>query len=55
MTLTVIDSSLQDMESDGLRGRTLDGGGKSDGVNSEGVNEDDDRRLRVYEQLLGIL
>lgn len=42
MTLTVIDSSLQDMESDGLRGRTLEGGGKSDGV-----SDDDDRLLRV--------
>lgn len=50
MTLLVMDSSLQDMESDELRGRTLLGGGKSDGV-----NDDDDRRLRVYEQLFGIL
>lgn len=50
MTLPEMDSSLQDMESDELRGRTLDGSG-----NSEGVSDDEDRRLLVYEQLLGIL
>lgn len=50
MTLLVMDSSLQDMESDELRGRTLVGSGKSDGVSDE-----DDRRLLVYEQLFGIL
>lgn len=50
MTLLLMDSSLQDMESDELRGRTLLGGGRSDGV-----SDDDDRRLRVYEQLFGIL
>lgn len=50
MIVPVMDSSLQDMESEGLRVIKLLGSGRSDGA-----SDDDDRLLRVYEQLLGIL
>ena len=53
-----MDSSLHEMDSDELRGKSvaLDGRGRNDGVSSEGdVSDEDERRLRVYEQLLGIL
>jgi len=42
MTLVTMDSSLHEMESEELRGKVDDGSGRS-----EGVSEEDERRLRV--------
>ena len=50
MTLVTMDSSLHEMESEELRGKVDEGSGRR-----EGVSDEDERRLRVYEQLFGIL
>jgi len=52
-----MDSSLHEMESDELRGRSVAlGRGRNESVSSDDdASDDDERRLRVYEQLLGIL
>lgn len=50
MMLAWMHSSLHDIESEELRGSDVCGSGSS-----EGVTDDDERRVLVYEQLFGIL